>query len=604
MTRSEFVCPTAAIPGSQARPSNGPASSPPHTHPANGGTSPRVLLATLLTLALAGCAAPKKPEKPINPETARADEVSSKQQKAAEKAFDDRVKALAQFAAGLSSQFQRKEDEALDHFFESIKADPSNQRLALTVARRLLEKQKIDEAIEVLEKVRATKDSPGTIDALLGVAYRQKQQIDKAIEASQAAVRKSPDFILGHRTLFQIYTSQGKDEAALAVLKKAATVQKPPTIFLIEVAELLSAHLRAHPDAIEAERPTLIDLARRIEARNSKLPLVQERVARMYEVGGQPEKAERILKNLVRNNATTLKFRQDLFNYYLRNNQRPEAIRQLDEILELQPTNAEFNFIRGALAAEDDKLDEARQYYEQAIRFNEQSERAYYALAGVHLSQDRPAEALKVLEKARDRFKPNFSLEYYTALAYSRMKDYAKSVRHYTAAELIAKQDAPQRLDHFFYFQMGATYERNKDYARAAQIFRKVLTMKPDFPDALNYLGYMWAERGENLDEAKAMIEKAVAAEPKNAAFLDSMGWVLYMMGKHHESIPWLQQAVELTDVESEEDPTLFTHLGDAYFAIGDYRNARAQYQKALKIQADPGIRKKLDETLRRLKQQ
>ena len=566
-------------------------------------TSCNSLLFCLVAAALAGCATPQQQAKPIDPETTKAAEVTTKQQKAAEQAFDDRVKALARFAAGLSSQHKKKHDEALDHFFESIKADPSNQSLALTVARRLLQKQKVDDAIEVLERVQKTKDSPGTIDALLGVAYRQKKQIDKATEASKAAIRKSPGFILGHRTLFQIYTAGRQPDQALAVLKNAATVEKPPTIFLIEVAELLSAHLRAHPKSLAAEQPTLLSLAKRIDDRKSTLPLVQERIAQMYEFGGQPEKAERILKSLVRRNTTALKYRQDLFNHYLRNNDRPAAIRQLDEILELQPTNAEFNYFRGALAAEDDQFDDAKHYYEKAIRFNEQSDRAYYSLAGIHLTQDQPGEALKVLEKARKKFKPNFSLEYYSALAYSRQKDYAKSVRHYTSAEIIGKQDSPQRLDHFFYFQMGATYERNKDYARAAKIFKTVLTMKPDFPDALNYLGYMWAERGENLEEARAMIEKAVTAEPQNAAFLDSMGWVLYMMGKPHESIAWLLQAVELTDEEMEEDPTLFEHLGDAYFATGDFRNARIQYQKAIKIEAKPEIKKKLTDTISRMKQ-
>jgi tetratricopeptide (TPR) repeat protein len=559
------------------------------------------LLACLLAGFITGCNTPRQPTQPIDQETTKAVEVTTKQQKAAEKAFDDRVKALARFAAGLSSQHKQEHDDALDHFFKSIKADPSNQALALTVARRLLQKQKVDDAIEVLEKVRRTKNSPGTIDALLGVAYRQKKELEKAAEASETAIQKSPGFILGYRTLFQIHTAAREPAAALAVLKRAAAIKKPATIFLIEIAELLTAHLRAHPDGLDAERPTLLDLVKRIEARNSKLPLVLERLAQMYEFAGNAKKAESILNGLVARNPNGAKFRQDLFNLYLRTNNRPAAIRQLEGLLALQPTNADYNYFRGALAAEEEAWDDAVNYYGKALQFNEQHNRAYFALAGVHLSRDDADAALGVLARARKKFKATFSLEYYSALAYSRKKDFGKSVRHYTAAEIVAKQDDPARLDHLFYFQMGATYERNKDFAKAAQVFRKVLTMKPDFPDAMNYLGYMWAERGENLPEALAMIQKAVAAEPENAAFLDSMGWALYMSGKQRESIPWLLRAVELSDEATEEDPTLFEHLGDAYFAIGDYRNARIQFQKAVKIEAKPDIKRKLAESIRLL---
>ena len=154
----------------------------------------------------------------------------------------------------------------------------------------------------------------------------------------------------------------------------------------------------------------------------------------------------------------------------------------------------------------------------------------------------------------------------------------------------------------FFYFQAGAAYERNKDFEQAARYFTKSLEIKPDFAEAMNYLGYMWAERGENLDKAKELIEKAVTAEPENAAFLDSMGWVLFQMGKAHESLPWLLKSIENTSVEKEDDPTLFEHLGDVYFKLDDLRNARVQYEKAVKIEAKPEIVKKLNAVQERLR--
>lgn len=566
----------------------------------------KVGIAGLLLIVFTGCQSTEPASSPNAPpptdlRQAKANEVTNKQKKAAKKAFDDRVKALASYAAGLSSGHKRKSDEELDHFLRSVKADPTNQKLALEVAQRLLQQQKLDEAIEVLEEAAKARNSAGTIDALLGIAYRQKKQNTKARAACEEAIRKSPEFILGYRTLFQLNNAEKKNDEAVAVLKRAADVKDASPNFLLDLAGLLMDQIRVFPQYRSAELPTLKKVLGRIDGRRLRRPGDVERLAGILHFAGDAKKAENLYQALRRANPGELRYQDALFRFYYSSGQRPAAVRELEKLLNAQPTNARLNYMRGLLAAEDDKWGEAATFYRKAIQYNDQQQDYYFSLAGVLLTDDQVDQALKSLDRARKLFKPTFRLEYLTALAYSRKDDYAASVRHYQAAELVAKKDEPAVLDHGFYFQMGATLERAKKYAEAAKIFRQVLQMKPDFPDALNYLGYMWAERGENLDEARAMIEKAVAAEPDNAAFLDSMGWVLYMIGKKHESIPWLVRAIELSDVEKETDPTLFDHLGDAYFAIGDYRNARAQYQQAVKIKAKPEIRKKLDETIKRL---
>src|SRR5258708_36717235 len=102
---------------------------------------------------------------------------------------------------------------------------------------------------------------------------------------------------------------------------------------------------------------------------------------------------------------------------------------------------------------------------------------------------------------------------------------YSKRTRLFTAADVVPKPPEPARLNHLFYFQLGAACERNGDYDQAEKNFLKSLEVSPDFAEALNYLGYMWAEHGQHLERAKDLIEKALNNEPKNAAHLDSLGW-------------------------------------------------------------------------------
>src|SRR6185295_14309928 len=201
-------------------------------------------------------------------------------------------------------------------------------------------------------------------------------------------------------------------------------------------------------------------------------------------------------------------------------------------------------------------------------------------------------DALKVLERARAKFRQSFILEYFSALAYGKLEKYSDAIRHLTAAEVVARaNNESQRLTYGFYFELAAMYERNKDYDRAEQFFRKTLQMQPTFAEALNYLGYMWADQGVKLDEARKFIEQAVKQEPDNAAFLDSLGWVYFKLGQHAKALEWQLKAVKNS---KKDDATLQDHLGDIHAALKHYREAREAWRKSLSIEPNPGIEKKL----------
>ena len=122
--------------------------------------------------------------------------------------------------------------------------------------------------------------------------------------------------------------------------------------------------------------------------------------------------------------------------------------------------------------------------------------------------------------------------------------------------------------------------------------FEEIISHDPDHAQSLNYLGYMLADRGEQLDYARDLIGRAVDLSPDNAAFLDSFGWVYYRMGEYEEALKHLQRAVEL-----DIDPVIFDHLGDTFHALGRVDQAKEWWQRALEQEPDnEDIKRKLDQ--------
>lgn len=147
---------------------------------------------------------------------------------------------------------------------------------------------------------------------------------------------------------------------------------------------------------------------------------------------------------------------------------------------------------------------------------------------------------------------------------------YTELVNSLSEAEL-ATNPEPLRL-------RGIIYERLGRWSDAEVDFKRVLAFDPDDADTLNYLGYTWADRGENLTEAFELIERAVELEPDSGAIVDSLGWAHYKLGRYEQAKTHLEQAVVLTPYSA----TIIDHLGDAYWQLGRKRDATYQWMRAL----------------------
>jgi tetratricopeptide (TPR) repeat protein len=141
-------------------------------------------------------------------------------------------------------------------------------------------------------------------------------------------------------------------------------------------------------------------------------------------------------------------------------------------------------------------------------------------------------------------------------------------------------EDARERTpdDAELLFALASTYEHDDQAGRAERVFREIIAADPDHAAALNYLGYMLADRGQKLPEALGFIERAIAIAGENPSYLDSLGWAYFRMSRFDEAVGPLERAAEAAPTVS----VIQDHLGDAYMKLERYAQAVAAFDRAL----------------------
>jgi tetratricopeptide (TPR) repeat protein len=133
------------------------------------------------------------------------------------------------------------------------------------------------------------------------------------------------------------------------------------------------------------------------------------------------------------------------------------------------------------------------------------------------------------------------------------------------------------------YYFRGIALERSDQWPKAELDFKKALELQPDQPYVLNYLGYTWVDKGVHLDEAMAMLKRAVDQKPDDGYIVDSLAWAYYHLGNYDKAVIYQEKAVSL----DPGDSVLNDHLGDIYWKLGRRDEARFQWQRALAFKPD-----------------
>ena len=507
-----------------------------------------------------------------------------------------KIEAQAHYATGILLAVGAETGPALEEFYAAALNDLENEPLALEVAGDLLQLGQAEKALTILERSTRQPEASGEAYALLGTVCLQLNRPDSAAVASRNALKKNPRLLAAHQTLFQIELLGKRGPSALGVLDEAGRVTAPTPEFLTGLGELalrLGWELPDQKQSATERARAFFQSAKNLKGQEPELEL---RLAEGFVALGQFDEAAGVYLDLL-NNFPELPLvnesvRAKLGDLFLRTGNRRQTAELLQLVIRGNPTDARANYFLGSLASEQTNFVQAAECYARTVLLNPDFEPAYGELANMQLALNRVADAQATLAAARKKFPRRFVLEYLSGLAASRQKNYTNALEYFTAAEILAQASGLQRLSEAFYFQLGSAYERLGDLAQAEKNFLKCLELAPNFDDAQNYLGFMWAEHGRNLNRARELIGQALQADPKNPAYLDSMAWVLFKLNQPGPALEFELQAVAGS---AEADAEIYHHLGDIYAALGQTEKARAAWRESVKLEPDEQVRKKLE---------
>ncbi|MES2036007.1 MAG: tetratricopeptide repeat protein [Pseudomonadota bacterium] len=267
------------------------------------------------------------------------------------------------------------------------------------------------------------------------------------------------------------------------------------------------------------------------------------------------------------------------------------ALAYLRMVLYLDPKRAEAQLMLGDTLATMKNIPAARAAYEAIPPGAPQYASARGKLAWTYQLEKDSETALRISKEGYDAAPTNDE----TALTYAdllRANDrYAESVT--IMDQVIARANG--KPDWRLLYMRGVSLERSGRWPEAETDLNAALAQEPNEPELLNYLGYSWIDRGERLTEAMDMVKRAVAANPRSGAMIDSLGWAYYRLGDYRNAVEKLEEAVLLEPA----DPEINNHLGDAYWRVGRKVEAEFQWNRALSLDPPDTIRKEAESKLK-----
>jgi tetratricopeptide (TPR) repeat protein len=432
------------------------------------------------------------------------------------RAIPDSARSAKLYAA-LGAAYEQRKDykNAIDAFRHAVFLDRDNLDAIRGLAENLLNDGQLDAALEQYKVIADSNPEDAQTYVRMAEIYRRQAQYDLALESLKRADTLVPDTMDVPYNMAAVYQAQGRYDDAIKILQDL--------LKRTEKSEIGSSSADRNNRAIFIERLGMVyreqeNYTAAVETFRKMLPLGDENTRQGY---------------------------QEIIDTYREAKQWPQATAVAKEAVQKLPDDRDLRMVLDAQLADTGDIDKSVADIRSMLKGGPDDREVYLRLAIIYTRAKKWNDALDALAKAE---------------------------------QLSAKPDDKGYVS----FLRGDLYQRQKMFDQAEAEFRKVLAITPPSDPqsaaTLNYLGYMNADRGVKLEESLNYVKQALTLDPNNGAYLDSLGWVYFKLGKYDQAEENLTKA----EAHMNSDPTVQEHLGDLYQKTGRLKLAAAHWERSV----------------------
>ena len=423
---------------------------------------------------------------------------------------------------------QGKADSAIYHYERVSQINPKSSRAIFLKGTVLEEQGKWDQAKNMyLQSVKMEHGNP-LGQFYLGRALLQNNKLVEAEKRFQMAVILKPNLLEARKHLAWVYERLEKTEEALKEYNFLIKLKKNNPFIKERIEKLQNASSLAHKNTLSNNKGIPTELL--------KQPNVHMRIAAIY-------------------------FEETLY------------LRALDEfqLVLAADDHKDPHVLMARIYENQGRLDKAIEEFAILRTLEPKSMDILRYSARLYQLAKKTDLAIKLLQKATAMEPENDEIFHSLALAYMSKNENKKAVESMKKAlSLNPKKDT-------YYFELGALMEKSGDFKGAIANMRQAIEINPLHSNAHNFLGYIYALEGRDLDRALEHLTKALTIQPRNGYFLDSLGWIYFKKGDSEKALTQIQKALIYTD----PDPVLYDHLGDILFSLKNYDEARGAWKNS-----------------------
>ncbi len=494
--------------------------------------------------------------------------------------------AMDLFNQASALHMQQRYEKAILKYLSALKYDPS-AAIHHAIAQCYIKLDILDDAYDHIQKGLAHNADFLPLYEILGEYYLYSVQIDNAIETFQLLADKQPESLTTRLTLARIYELRDLDKA-IAIYEdvlgeRESDMEDDNYALMAKLAELYAetgeddkqlAMLEAMYDAAPAAATLPYTLMKLFLDRKDFV-----RAEALLAKVSHTVAAEDVQYYFVQFAALVL---EEIDSNAVMNDFARRYVARTDSFL----TGYWLPQFYGVLLA--DKIDDREavsRHIHNTLTHGDTLAEVPIRVSLFHFQRENFPAMIRLLERYEPRFDDNAEFPFYRGLAHFRQKEYRTAIE--------AMDQALQRDSSFVdaWAQLGIIHNELRNFPASDSAYEQALTLDPENPLINNNYAYSLSERGVDMRRAKIMTERALASDPENASYLDTMGWIYFQLGNYEKARTYIRQSLE----QDDQSATVYEHLGDVYEKLGEHSRAAEAWEKALLLEPDrPSTRERL----------